>query len=381
MLNYEELQSKVVKTHLCTRCGACISACPNGFIKFIDEVPNWYKARKEDCTGCDKCYNGCYMIRRELLSSLRRLVFGPSKKTNIGVYSRILIARTQDERLKQLCQDGGIVTSILYHLLEEGFIDGALVADREGWMPLASVVKAKEQVIRAAGTKYGVVPILKELRSAIGEQGMSRICVVGSPCHIQAVRYLQHSSSPFASNIVFSIGLFCRENYWYKRIERKVGEEGLQMEDVDKIEISEEFNIWAKGKNVSLPITLVKNWVPKHCLVCDDFTSELADISVGSQGSPVGWSTVILRTEEGEKLFSELSEKGAAEIRELENLETIQELSDRKRDQAKYTKKIFRLKEKGLQRGEIAAKVGISEEVTERLRISKEWWDYRLEGF
>lgn len=381
MLNYEDLQSSVVQADICTRCGACISACPNDFIKFINGGPNWFGARKEDCTGCDKCYNGCYMIRRDLISVLGRFIFGSAKKTGIGVCRRVFSSRMRDEKVKQFCQDGGIVTSLLTYLFEEKLIDGALVAEREGWMPVASIMKTKEQVIRAAGTKFGVVPILKGLRAAIAKHGLSRICVVGSPCHIQSVRYLQHSDSPFASIIKFTIGLFCRENFEYQYIEEKVKERGLRIEDVDKIEISEEFNIWANGKRVSCPITLVKNWVPKHCLVCDDFTNELADISVGGEGSPAGQSTVIVRTEEGENLFSKLASEGAVEIKPLENLEAIQELSDRKRDQAKYTRNIFRLKEKGLQRHEIAAKLGISEEVTNRLRISEEWWSYRLEGF
>lgn len=381
MLNYEELQSKVVQTGICTRCGACIPACPNDFIKFTNGVPNWFGARKEDCTGCDKCYNACYMIRRELISGLRSLIFGRVKKTDIGVCRRVLSARTRDEKVEQLCQDGGIVTSILGYLLEKKLIDGALVADREGWMPVASVMKTKEQVIRTARTKYGVVPILKGLRAAIGEHGLSRICVVGSPCHIQSVRYLQHSNSPFASMIKFTVGLFCRENYEYQYIEEKVKEKGLKIEEVDKIEISEEFNIWANGERISYPIILVKNWVPKHCLVCDDFTNELADISVGSEGSSAGWSTVIIRTKEGENLFSRFEGEGAVEIKPLENLEGVEELSYRKRDQAKYTRNIFRLKEKGLQKQEIATKLGISEEVTNKLRISEEWWSYRLEGF
>ena len=54
-----------------------------------------------------------------------------------------------------------------------------------------------------------------------------------------------------------------------------------------------------------IPITEVKNFVLKHCLVCEDFTSELADISIGSDGSPEGWSTVIVRTLKGVKIFTE----------------------------------------------------------------------------
>jgi len=39
------------------------------------------------------------------------------------------------------------------------------------------------------------------------------------------------------------------------------------------------------------------------CHFCTDFTSELADISVGMVGSPDGYSTVIVRSQKGEGLF------------------------------------------------------------------------------
>lgn len=39
------------------------------------------------------------------------------------------------------------------------------------------------------------------------------------------------------------------------------------------------------------------------CGPCFDFASELADISVGSVGSGDGWSTVLTRTDKGEKLY------------------------------------------------------------------------------
>ena len=39
------------------------------------------------------------------------------------------------------------------------------------------------------------------------------------------------------------------------------------------------------------------------CQYCIDYVAELADISVGAVGSPDGWTTVIVRSELGQKLF------------------------------------------------------------------------------
>lgn len=376
---YEELKSKVIERGICVVCGACILACPNNFIQFINQKLEW-PAKKAECEYCDKCYNACYVIRREIMGERGMPLFG-LRREGIGGYKRIVSARTREEFVKRICQDGGIVTSLLTYALNEKLIDGALVTQRDGWMPKASTAKTKNELILAAGTKYGVVPILKELRAAVIAHHLGNICVVGSPCHIQSLRYLQNSNMPIVSAVKLTIGLFCRENYNYQCIEDNMKEKGLRIEEAEKFEISEEFNIWIRGKKVSFPIIEVKNWVPKHCLVCEDFTNELADISIGSEGSSQGWSTVIIRSEEGESIFFDLERKKIIEVKSVENIERIQELAYRKREQAKYTRKIFRLKEKGLKREEIIAKLGISEEIAAKLRLSEGWWSYRLDRF
>ena len=44
----------------------------------------------------------------------------------------------------------------------------------------------------------------------------------------------------------------------------------------------------------------------RACRFCDDFTSQFADVSVGSVGSKKGYSTVIVRSKAGEKLVKNL---------------------------------------------------------------------------
>jgi coenzyme F420 hydrogenase subunit beta len=150
----------------------------------------------------------------------------------------------------------------------------------------------------------------------------------------------------------------------------KASEKGLNVEQIDKINVAEEFNVYAGGKQLSFPITEVKSCVPRHCLVCEDFAGELADISVGSDGSPEGWSTVIIRTEEGETVFSGLERAGLVETKAADDLVYIREIARRKKEKGKQTKDIFKLKEEGLGKKEIAVKLGITED-----RVS-----HRLEG-
>jgi len=367
MPSYEDLEAQIIDSGICTVCGACILACPNSHIKLIEGKPKRPK-RTLDCISCSTCYDACYMLRRDLIQDIEARILGWGEKRSIGIYKRLLAARTTEQSIEKACQDGGIVTALLIYALSENLIDGALVVGRDGWMPIASIAKTKGEIISSAMTKYGTTPVLKELRSAVVDHGLSRICVVGSPCHIQSIRYLQHKGLPLASSVKFTIGLFCRENYDYHCTEEKVRGKGLNIEEIDKFNVSDEFDIYASGKKLSFPITEVKSCVPKHCLVCDDFTSELADISIGSDGSPEGWSTVIVRTEEGENVFSQFEASKVIETKPIQNLNYLKEIADRKRAKAKQTKDIFSLREEGLDKKDIAVRLGITEErVSHRL--------------
>ena len=367
MPSYEDLATKIIDTGECTVCGACITACPDSHIKFIENKPKRPK-RTMDCVSCHTCYDACYMLRHNLIKDIEGDIMGWGKKESIGLCRRAVIARTKDTELVKTCQDGGIVTTLLLYALDSGVIDGALVVGRDNWAPVACVAKTRDEIMLAAGTKYGVVPVLKELRAAVVDHGLSKICVVGSPCHIQSVRYLKHKGLPLASSVKLTVGLFCRENYEYACLAEKVRAKGMDIRHVDKLDVSDEFNIYAGRKKLSLPITDVKSCVPRHCLVCQDFAAELADIAVGSVGSPEGWSTVIIRTEEGERVFAGMEEKKFIETKEIADISDIKEIASRKKEKARQTEDTLRLKKQGLDKKEIAAILGITEErVSHRL--------------
>lgn len=360
MPSYEDLEARIIETGECTVCGACITACPDSHIKLIENKPKRPK-RTMDCVGCHTCYDACYMLRHDLIKDIEGSIMGWGRKESIGFYRRIVAARTKDTEIERTCQNGGVVTTLLLYALDSGLIDGALVVGRDAWAPIACIAKTRGEIIRAAGTKYGVVPVLKELRAAVVDHGLSKICIVGSPCHIQSVRYLKHKGLPLASSVKLTIGLFCRENYEYACIAEKIRAKGMDINQVDKLDVSREFNIYAAGNKLSFPITEAKRCVPRHCLVCQDFAAELADIAIGSGGSAEGWSTVIIRTEQGERVFGGMVEEGLIQTKEIGDVVDVREIAGRKKEKAKQTEETLRLKKRGLTKKEIADILGITE--------------------
>ena len=184
MPSYEDLEARIIDTKECTVCGACITACPDSHIKLIENKPKRIK-RTMDCVGCHTCYDACYMLRHDLIKDIEGSIMGWGRKESIGSYRRIVVARTRDTGIGRTCQNGGVVTTLLVYALDNGLIDGALVVGGDASAPATCVARTRDEIIRAAGTKYGVVPVLKELRAAVVDHGLSKVCVVGSPCHIQ----------------------------------------------------------------------------------------------------------------------------------------------------------------------------------------------------
>jgi coenzyme F420 hydrogenase subunit beta len=134
---------------------------------------------------------------------------------------------------------------------------------------------------------------------------------VGTPCQIQALRKVQLLEEPYdvgQKRIALLVGLFCMENFDYDSLMKGLvkGKFGLEANSVARFEIKKGmFRVIDKsGKAHEVKIEETDEFTFPGCGPCFDFSSELADISVGSVGSSDGWSTVITRTDAGEKLYA-----------------------------------------------------------------------------
>ena len=84
----------------------------------------------------------------------------------------------------------------------------------------------------------------------------------------------------------------------------------------------------------AIPLVDVKQYARKSCGVCDDFSSELADISVGGLGLD-GWTFTIIRTEKGEELFASAEKAEFIKTKPIEegafSLSLLNKLTKKKR--------------------------------------------------
>jgi coenzyme F420 hydrogenase subunit beta len=286
----------------------------------------------------------------------------------LGKYKSCISARSTDKELLKFAQDGGIVSSLFAFALDEGIIDGAIVAANkefaakypakcildssnfdmiEPWRPIPAIVNTKAELLAAAGTKYNISPNIALLKEATRSFGLDKIGIVGTPCQMQAVRKAQLypvGMRDVGASIALAVGIFCMENFPYQSILQLVEDHAaMKLESVKKMEIGKgKFWVYGKrGQVVQLPLKVTHKYEQPGCHVCLDYVANLGDISTGSVGSPDGWSTVFVRSKIGDSVWAKAMAAGVFETQPIEKvkpgLELVTKLANEKITKNKAT--------------------------------------------
>ena len=248
-----------------------------------------------------------------------------TKDDDLGIYCNVFSAKSGFEG-----QDGGVVTALLVRGFEAGAFDAAIVVRRgEGYSAEAVIAINTEEVLAAKGTQYLKVYVSKKLRELIS-QGKKNIAIVCTPCEVKAARKIQQTLKTDCKVMV--IGLFCFEAFNSARLKEEIKTRlGVDLDKAKKTQVRQgKFSVFVEGKEYSCRVKDLDGAAEKACHFCDDFTSRLADISVGSVGSKNGYSTVIVRSKVGEKLITNLDS-----AREVVDKKEIVRLSKFKSERAK----------------------------------------------
>ncbi len=211
---------------------------------------------------------------------------------------------------------GGAVTAFLIYLLESGCVDAVLTARRvEGLRGRVELVRTREGVLEAAGNRWNVVPYTQELGEALSNADVGSVAIVGLPCQAQflgQVRLMPLMESDFSEKIRLVISLFCFGTFatdaFLTYIEREFG---LKPEDIASVALrGENIVIVGGGRRFMVPIKSVLHYIQHGCLVCPDYTGIFADISAGISEAHLGYTVLIVRSEEAESLLRKAADEG-----------------------------------------------------------------------
>ncbi len=145
--------------------------------------------------------------------------------------------------------------------------------------------------------------------------GKSNLAIVGMACHIDAANRIQTHPAGVI-NIdddaeIVKIGLFCMKSFDYFKMLEFLKDNGIAIKDVERMAIVRgNFAVTVDSEVSEWPIKELEEATSRSCYLCQDLTSKNSDISVGNIGSDNDWSTVIIRTEKGNKLFTSTQESG-----------------------------------------------------------------------
>ncbi len=327
MAGFTRLQKEVIGVGLCADCGACAGVCPSKCVvmNLDTEEP---ELTKECPPRCTLCYQICPGKDIPMLE-LDRATFGRARELGrdeelLGICQEFLKAYAVDDEVRIAGASGGVAPALMIYALENDIIDGAIVAgmdEERPWRMVPKIATNREEVIASAQTKYTLIPTGSILGEAV-DKGFRRLGIVGVPCLIHAIRKMQLHGKPkrILSSIQFVLGLVEGGNASYRGTEHTLEEVvGVPTGQVAKLwyragEFPGKFTVVTKdGKTIAVStfdyIWHCIKYKRDRCLMCFDYTSELADISLGDyfyqqemkRGMP-GITAIMVRTDIGKRL-------------------------------------------------------------------------------
>ena len=335
-MNAEHRLERIVSDGLCLGCGLCTAMLGEDALTFgrdVEGEPRPFAGPSLTDGMMDFVYDICPGFNLEGLpvelaaeAARQDLVWGP--------HMQMMQAHAGDPEQRHVGATGGVLTALACELLESGAVSlvaHVRAADNPAHFGTATISRTPEQVLAAAGSRYGPTAALANIGMLLdnGEP----FALIAKPCDLNAMRRLAHHDSRVNQLVRYWLTPVCggyMPDVGFRQFATRMGHNPETVSGVryrghgcpGPTRIEQEgghatehhyLDVWGEDES---------QWIlPFRCKVCADGIGEAADIAAADNwdgGAPTregaktdpGSNAVIVRTASGEKLIAAALESG-----------------------------------------------------------------------
>lgn len=309
---------------LCARTGTCVGICPEEALYANDA--GFPELIPEKCTSCGLCAQTCPGESVHFRNMARRTFgFIPDDIGFDGYVMDTKIAFSTDETIRGGGAGGGVVTAILWDLLQAGEVDGCVVARmsaKRPWLAEPFIARTYQDLIGSQGSKYLVIALNSMLEAIRTQEGS--FAVAALPCQVHGLRKTMETEPWLKEKIKVLVGLFCGGALEPEVVVDLLRTKGLKKEEISDFQFrggewpGKMRAVKKDGTICDMHYSNYKDgaynyfiglYMPMRCQTCIDGSNEFADCAVSDAWTKnqygeykfKGCSRILIRTPLGRK--------------------------------------------------------------------------------
>ncbi len=326
---------QVVRSKLCMGCGACMAVCLHDAIRLIDYDEFGLRPAIDEskCAKCGMCVKVCPGIYLKTPDFDK--ISSDQFSQEWGNVLEIWEGYAADNEIRFNGASGGIVTALSLYTIEKNKSDAVLHICADPKNPLSNTVvlsRSRNELMRGTGSRYSPAAVCSYISKITKDDG--KFTFVGKPCDTAGLFKISKIKQYIKSQIRLSISIFCAGSPTTKGTYALLNKMGVSPCDVEQIRyrgfgwpgLTTVNTTDGRSKQINYEQAwggILSDYGQFRCSICSDSTGEFSDIACGDgwhrkDKDNLGWSLIVIKSENGRSILKEAIESGYIRANQLE---------------------------------------------------------------